>query len=415
MIIIENISPELNSYNNPKNSLIVFDIVDSSNSLNLSLLDVNVEGVDAYSGISGFVSPFNGSFSSVEFLSGGSSWGYDAYRIIIEKTSDLSNSVSVNVMYSTLVNETWEFLTKIPIPYISTLNCIYFSDSYGVKKVDIIDLGGESQSVVQTVLSTSTNPPILDNSIDSMYVEVVDGYFYLTFSLKNEVLTGLNWGDLDWDEAWSEDYFYKGCFVVKNELEINQFSDGYKVFSPRINNRGILYLINEDQNTIEVYYGAHLYSGTDRKPDFIYSSSSIPAIFPGEITCLYIANDASSELANGTRLYIGTSLGATMVDACDVENPDGYCAGFDYLGKSTTYSVVGGGADFEIIGGTSPRVAAIASNEEKMITFIATDGYYGEAGLSQISSIRNRRIVFMTSGNNLIPSNNIRDIFTKVV
>lgn len=412
---IERETPYPGSFDSPKDTLVSFDIADPGGDLNPSLIDAYIDGADAYHGTTGFVPPYDGPLSSVQFIPGGSFWGYDAYRITIDKTTDYPNITSISASYSDVAESTWTFMTRIPVPYISRINTVYFSDVGGIKKVNMVDFVGESQSIVQVVLSTETDPPIPDNIVDSLYGESVDGYYYLTFSLKNKVLTSFDWGDYSWGEmVWDEDYIDRGCFVVKNEVELNQFSDGYKAFAPKINNRGILYFINKDTNSIYVYYGAHLYSGKDREPDFIYSSTSTPAIFPGEILCLHIANDASTELVNGTRLYIGTSLGLTRIDACDVENPDGYCAGFDNLGKATTYSISGGGATYEIIGGTSPRIAAVSSNESRTVMFVATDDGYGDAGVSQILMTNNKRTTFMTQENGLIPSNTVRDISGKV-
>ncbi|MFA5048776.1 MAG: hypothetical protein WC516_07155 [Patescibacteria group bacterium] len=412
---IENNFPTPNSLENQKNTLISFDITDPNNTLDISLLDAYIEGIDAYHGTIGFIAPFNGSLSSIQYIPNGSSWGFNLYRIIIDKTNDYSDKVTIEVKYSNIINENWSIFTKMSVPYISNFNTVYFSNLEGIKKVEIANLVGESQSIAQIILSTNTIPPIPDNNINSMTAEIIDGYLYLIFSLKNKILTDLNWGEFRWGETWGEDYIYRGCFTVKNEVELLQFSDGYKIYNAAINDRGILYLINKNTNKIEVYYGADTRSGKDRDPDFIYSTTSIPSIFPGEILCLYITNNSSSELANGTRLYIGTSLGITRIDACDVENPDGYCSGLDYLGKSTTYSIVGGGATYEILGGTSPRVVSVSSNERKTIMFVATDDGYGEAGLSQILLTDNKRMIFMTKENGLIPSNIIRDISGKEV
>jgi hypothetical protein len=258
------------------------------------------------------------------------------------------------------------------------VNAIYFSDGTGVKKANIIDLAGESQSIVSTILSF---PAIPSNNVGPIHGEMI-GDFFLTLPYNDG----------------------NGCVVVKNETTTNQFLAGQNVLFAKINNRGILYCVR-DNNTIEVYYGANTRSGT-RAPDFIYSSSSTPALISGNITAFNLSNDASTELINGTRLYVGTSNGAVVIDCKDAEASAGYSAGLDNIGSARTYRIASGIGTYKVIGGTSSSVSAISSNEDAMMMFVATS-----QGLSQISLNDNKRTIFMTAENNLIPSNTIRDVF----
>jgi len=113
-------------------------------------------------------------------------------------------------------------------------------------------------------------------------------------------------------------------------------------------------------------------------------------------------------------LYIGTTLGFTRVDTYDAQT-DGYGDGMDGYGISNTYSIIGGGAMHEAIGGTIPRVGALASDEEKSIIFVATNDNLGNGGVTQITIDGNTRIIFMTRENGMLPSNDVRDIFGKEI
>lgn len=271
------------------------------------------------------------------------------------------------------------------------INTLYFSNSQGIKKVDISNLVGESQSVATILLSKTTSPSIPDNYISSLFFQEINDEIYLIFPCK-----GL-----------SDGY---GCFILKNEISLNQFKDGYNILQPQINNRGVLYFINQDENKIEVYYGAHFRSGA-RAPDFFYNSTSTPALLGGDILCLHVVSDSSTEISNGTRLYVGTTLGMTIVNTYDAESSDGYGAGLDYLGKSITYSIIDGYGTNKIIGGSVSEVVAISSKESSQVVFVATSDGYNNGGLTQISIINNKKIVFMSEENGLIPSNTIRNIY----
>ena len=306
------------------------------------------------------------------------------------------------------------------------INSVYFSDGYGLKKVEIADLVGESQSEVTTVLSTTTTPAITSDDIAYIHGEYIAGNFYLALAFGG--VPGLNWGDFIWgldvwgsfdsDGIWGHFYWGDswggdpiGCVIAKNETEsLNQYVDGYFVTHPKINNRGILYLVKLETNSVEVYYGVHNRAG-ERDPDFIYNTTSTPALFPGDITYLHITNDSSSVFVNGTRLYVGTTLGLTRIDACDMESIDGYSVGWDGYGVATTYSIDGYGATYEILGGTVPIITAISSDENKDVMLVATGNGHGTSGgLTQVLMTDNTRVIFMTYANSLVPSNNIRDI-----
>lgn len=286
---------------------------------------------------------------------------------------------------------------------MSQTNTIYFSDGYGLKKINIVDCVGESQFNTSTLFSNPSIPSNHINSISGEYIGLYDESS-LYIDSHSYILC-----------SFVEGY---GCLIVEEESGLNIYSDGYITFSPKINDRGILYLINKDTNSIDVYYGAHFRSGSLRSPDFIYNTTSTPSIFPGVINSLFIVNNESSQLANGTRLYIGTTLGLTRVDGYDYDYngsggdgySGGYCAGLDSYGISTTYSIVGGGADYESIGGSVANVVAVSSNESLGVILVGTSDGIGDGGITQISLGTNRKIIFFDESSGLIPSNYITSI-----
>jgi hypothetical protein len=126
-----------------------------------------------------------------------------------------------------------------------------------------------------------------------------------------------------------------------------------------------------------------------------------------------LAEDVSTVLDGGSRLYVGCLDGFTKIEAYD-QGTDGYCDGYDGYGRAYTYGIVGSPTNYPILGGTVSAVAAINSEEEDGILFVATnDGTEVGGGLSQISISRNIRLLFMTKESGQLPSNVIKDISNK--
>ena len=355
---------------------ISFDIQDDGSDLKSNSIMVYVNKDLAFDGTTEtFNSPYDGALSSFTPIS-------DGYQLVIDNTSEYSNVIPVTVHANDGTNALdayWGYIVE------NKVHTAYFSDGYGLKKIGSNELAGESQSVVKTVFSNATFPHIPENNITSIHGNTIDGY-----SLLAVVLDG-----------------YNGLYVSKNEALVEHYRDGYQMDKPQFVNKGILYVINKDNNTIEAFYGANTRPGS-REPDFVYSSSSTPSIVSGEILALYAVNNSSSKYSLGTRLYVGTTQGATRIETYDKQT-NGLSDGYDSQGISYHYGIVGSGLQYEAIGGTESRVVAISSNEDNNIMFVAT----ANSGLSQINISSNQLIYFMTQAN-LLPSNEIRDILGKI-
>lgn len=274
------------------------------------------------------------------------------------------------------------------------LNRVYYSDDYGVYKIDIQNLVGESQFVATRFLSTSTLPSIPINKVVSLSGNYIDGYAILVLSMGPDGY---------------------GTNILLNEAFINTYADGYYCNRSHINNRGILYLINKTRNRIEVYYGANTRPGALRLPDYFYDGYSTPALFSnggniGEILSLHIVNDESTELDIGTRLYVGQSIGMTIIDTFDQESTPGYSAGLDSYGSSTTCGITGSGATYECIGGIVPKVTDVATDERYGIIFAVTNDGYGHGGLTQVKMSPIVKLFFMDKDSGFVPSNDIRKV-----
>lgn len=278
------------------------------------------------------------------------------------------------------------------MPITLPLNKVYFSDGYGLKAVDISALVGESQSQATTLLSF---PTINYDRIQHIHGNLIDGYLWLALSF-------------DGYSSGSDGY---GATVTRDETDgYENFADGYHVDKAQITDNGIMYLVNQTFNRVEVYYGINKRPGRNI-PDYIYNTTSTPAIFPGQILSLKIISEASLRYVNGTRIFVGTTEGMTRIEAYDRQTTDGYCDGYDGYGLSINYGIVGSGATYEVIGGTASPVVAIAFDEEKSIILVSTNNISNEGGLTQIALEGNLKILFMNEATGFLPSNNVRDIF----
>jgi len=369
--IVDTIDPWLNNAfptgDAESNTNISFNVLDDSTGVVPSLIDAYFDGNLIFSGPSTFISPFDGpnsSFSSITVD------GYDGYRVVLDRTQDFRFSdthivrVTARDAYGNLLDESFTFT----IPE-TTINALYYADDYGLHRVFLSDLAGESQLAQEIVLAY---PDIPTNSISFIDEQVLDEYFILTLSLQ-------------------DDY---GVRLYASERYLNTYADGYNCEQAQINSRGILYLINKTENRIESYHGVDFRSG-NRAPDYIYDSTSTPALFNNsEILTLHL------DESNGqTILYVGQAIGMTIINTVDTETTDGYSDGLENTGTSTTYSI--SGADYNIIGGTDPQVVDITT--EGNIIMVATPD-----GITQIRN--NRKLYHMTEENGFLPTNTVRKI-----
>lgn len=389
---IESYSPVPGAIDIFPNTSISFDIVDRGSGVQASTLDAYVNGADAYDGVSGFIFPYNGPSSSFSFVPGGSIEGYDAYQVVIDNLalysegSIVTTRVTGDDNYGGSMDESWSF-TIITSPVTFPVNKLYFSDGYGFKGIEQSDLVAESQTQVSTLLSF---PTIKSNEIQYIHGNYIDGYLWLALSY----------------DGYNDGY---GAEVVKSEVGVISYADGYSADKAQITGNGIMYLINQTHNRVEVYYGIHKQLGRDT-PDFIYSTTSTPAIFPGQILCLKVIEGASLRYSGGSRLFIGTSQGMTRIEAYDQESPDGYGAGMDGYGLAIDYGIVGSGATNEVIGGTAPQVVAVTFNEELSIILVATNDGSNNGGITQIALSGNTQVVFLNTINGFLPTNDVIDI-----
>ena len=384
---IVNQFPEENETGVSASSLVYFDIIDVNSDIRQDSLYVYIKEQLAYDGANDlFYAPFAGASSAISAVTIGL---YDGYHIVLDSTEDLNNIMSVHVICedasSNSLNKKWAFIVGTQV------NVLCFSDDYGLKAIDICDITGESQVLVRSILSADTPLPLKESKLSYIHGEFIDGYQYLALSYN------------------SDSY---GTSVIKNMVERYNYYDGYSIKQAQINEDGTLYLINETDNEIDVFYGVDFRGDTGRVPDYIYDSSSTPSIISGDILCLHIVNDASLIYSQGTRLYVGTTLGMSRLDSYDKQT-DGYSDGLENFGMSFSYGIVGSGMTYKSIDGTVPRVTAISSDETNNVIFVATNDGAGNGGLTQINLVGNTKLVFLDEDGGLIPSNNIRNIFGK--
>lgn len=373
MIYVDGYAPMPNSINNSNATNIGFNLLDTNSGLYGNSIEVFIDGKLIFENET-FVSQFSSSTFTPTTV--GADDGYEF--LIINNSTYPNGALTIDIIaenLTTTANIRWAILIG------DTHNSIYFADGYGIQKLKMTEAIGNCFSLTRNLFPTLTD-------VSYLHSETVDGYYYLSVSTPASAL------------------------VIKNEADPNLYMDGYDVGKVQMNDRGILYAINKDKNWVEVYYGAHFRSG-DRLPDFIYSSTSTPAIMAGTINDIHIANGVSAITSGGggwSRLYVGTSLGMTRIETYDRERPDGYADGYDVSGLAINYGIVGSGATYEIIGGTVANVYKINSTDAEGVIFVIMNDGAGNGSVSQLSLYTNRRIIHMTKENGFLPSNDVRDI-----
>jgi hypothetical protein len=389
---ITNESPSPDAIGVSSLAMISCDIFDRNDNLDILTVSVRVNGVLGFEASGGFLYPFTGLGSTAYATTVD---GYDGYHVELVPVRAMSDLVTVQMegedAYGNAGGGSWSFsITGI------SKNFIYYSDGYGVHRIHISALAGESQDEAVRILSTDTVPALGTNQVTTLFGTLKDGYMYLLTSMDAS----------------------GGVLITRNEVnDPRYYLDGYDAYGAQMTPDGTMYVINKTRNRVEAYYGADFRPG-GREPDFIYDASSTPALMGGTLLDLHVAPGYSVVKAGRTRFYTGSSQGMTKVDTYDQEASDGYSAGMDGFGMSWTYGVAGSGADYEQVGSptdpsTASQVVAVHSDDEAGLVFVLTEDGHGNGGLTQINISSNRRILFMNSQGGFLPSNYGRDVHGK--
>ncbi len=339
---ILNIFPENDSYNVSPKTFVSMDIVDSDGDLSINLIKIQIENNIVFD--AGIFSENFIDYSSYynTIISGKNGYHFN----IINSKEDFTDVTVITVdAYDSLLNH--KNARSSFVVGTNQMNTLYFSDGYDLKKIYVRELVGESQNAVRNAYSSFSFPA----TINHISGQIVDGSFYLIASF--------------------DDSF---C-IVKNENAIKFYSTGIKIKKAEMNYKGDVYALNETSNCIDVYYDAYNLLGLSK--DYTYNLASTPAIFNGTITDLHLVSEQSTKCEKCSRLYVGTSKGATKMNLYDV-------AGRETEGISTTYSISSGLGDYTLIGGSVENVVSIYSDDEAGLFYVATDDGYGDGGVSQI-------------------------------
>lgn len=223
----------------------------------------------------------------------------------------------------------------------SDANSIYYtnsntSDAYGVFKLAISDVGGESSifaiEIIEEADLPSTNVRDIVASNDTVVVATEDG-----------AAVNMN----------------GNTFVYAQNSDIS---------SAAIDDLAqTLYLANSTLGRIEVYYNIHLDGYGRSSPNTIYSTSTTPSI-PGSIVHkLKVSSGTSVIDAGSNTLYVGTNNGVARIETNE-SNP----GGSESTGISITYGIVDSGADHEILGGNSNMAKYVDINIDQLQLFVYT-------------------------------------------
>ena len=391
---VSNERPLPNSTGAPSKPLIHFDISDLEDGLDPATVSVRVNSQMAFQAGSGFLFPFQGAGSDAYATVVD---GHDGYHVAIDPTDDLSGVVLVSVLgddaYGT-GGGSWTFTVAG-----AALNFLYYSDGYGVRRIGMPALAGESQDVAVLLLSETTVPALPTNDVSTLFGNKIGDNMFLLTSMDG------------YPDA-------VGVLITTNEVnDPRPYLDGYDAYAAQMTDDGTMYVLNRTLNRVETYYGANFRPG-NREPDFYYDAYSTPPLIEGELLDLHVASGHSVVHAGSTRFYVGSTEGMVRVDTYDEESPDGYSADMDGYGLSWTYGVAGSGMDYEVLGSptdpnTAKEVVAVHSDDVGGLILVVTNDGLGNGGLTQINLNVNRRILFMNQEGGFLPTNYARDVFKK--
>ena len=152
---IESRTPSSDSNGIEFDTSITFDVVDAESYVRTDMIDAYVNDALAFSGPNTFISPYNGPGSSITFISNGSIDGYDAYRVVLDKTTEYDFNSINSVRCTALdygyneIDETWYFHTgSLFFDNQDPYNEVRVSFSNKQMKLDVISAQAAASSYI---------------------------------------------------------------------------------------------------------------------------------------------------------------------------------------------------------------------------------------------------------------------------
>jgi hypothetical protein len=256
-----------------------------------------------------------------------------------------------------------------------------YDDAYGVYQLAMTDADEDSTRRVVNKYNTDSAPSLLSNEVNDMCYGTNAGDRLLIISTDRGVTK-----------------------IINDSIAVN-YRDGYDIgFICLDEGSDKLYIANNTLGRLEVFYDVHLDLFDRQEPDAYYSTDKEPALTDSTINGIAIAQNYSIMDSTSNTLYIATDDGLTRIDT-DESIPG---MSEDAYGLSLSYGIVGSGAIFELISGTSNRVVSVDVNMQQLQLFIAT-----ENGMTIINLPSNSRFAYMSEQNQQLISDNINDITFK--
>lgn len=234
----------------------------------------------------------------------------------------------------------------------------YAEDAYGVIKLNISDVDGNSTSLIDGAFSI---PDIPTNDVNDLHYANVELYG------MNVIAVATTFGAT---------VFIDGYGV--------QYSTGSDISSIHVDRFGTVYLGNNTAGRVEVYYDAHLNSTDNIAPSVVYSTSTSPELSNGTINQLTVYSEYSIMDSGSSVIYVGTDYGLTIINTDESEYGVSEPGGL-----SLTFGAPHSGLTYETLGGKVSRVVAVDLNTQRQQIFVLTDDDSHNGGLTVINLTNN--------------------------
>lgn len=329
--------------NVPVDTNIVFEIFDDGYKVDISTLNLYidgnaaiennvVDGVDYIGTVTTLVDGYHyrGEIDPRFLLTGGESHG-----IYISAEEPVSGNLGVL---------SFSFTTEADPPNPKTL---YIGDSNGVKSIQVSSLSGHSTEGV-----TDLFDGYYVNAID---VEVINQINRLLVSTRDHgaIFYSTNY-------PWPTLFYSVGDEIIRGAITNT--------------NNGTLYLANRTHSRIDVYYNI-LYDDVGRDtPDVFYAISdgyadgyALSGLLDGYFTDMEVTVGTSTVNNGSNSIFVGTSNGVYRI-----ETDESVPGNTEINGSLVSYGTPGAGHEYGVLESTTNEVVAIDVNTETNHLYVAT-------------------------------------------
>jgi hypothetical protein len=333
-------------------------------SIDPSTIDIEIDSHTAYAN-SGFQCGFSGTTYTAN------DGYYLNYYFNIHPVTSYLGSHAVSV--SAYADDGYESATETSEFTTECVNCLQgqtvtFVTGAGVYYTEDDD---PDETLYLLFDSSTTNINILDDDVNAVYHARINENDYVAAatasgtSIIRNCLSSLCYGGGFDGYACVDGTFHESVDGYGNYTD--GYCTSYNSIDVYIDELHKLYILNADENRIEVFYNIDGDLVGRSEPDYSYSASTVTAISGRTLTDLNVIEYFSGVDDFSNTLMIGTNNGLIRIDTD--ESTPGVSEGSML---AYTYNIDGSGATYEVLAGTDTRIIATQYNRDSSTLAVAT-------------------------------------------